>query len=63
MKQGNGYYHYFALEYAIRKIQANQEGMKLNGTYLPLVYAGDDNLLEHMIRPIKKNNKAVFISH
>jgi hypothetical protein len=35
----------FALEYAIRKIQKNQVGMKLNGTHQLLVYVDDVNLL------------------
>jgi hypothetical protein len=49
-----------ALEYAIRKVQENQVGLKLNGTRLLLVYADDMNLLDDNIDTIKKNTHTLI---
>jgi hypothetical protein len=46
----------FALEYAIRKVQENQVGLKLNGTHQFLAYADDVNLLGNHTDTINKKN-------
>ena len=36
---------HFALEYAIRRVQVNKDGLKLNGTHHILAYADDANIM------------------
>jgi hypothetical protein len=49
-----------SLEYAIRKIQENQLGLKLNGTHQLLVYVDDVSLLRDNIDTIEKNTEALI---
>jgi hypothetical protein len=52
----------FTLEYAIRSVQGNQCGLKLNGTHLLLVYADHVNMLVGNIHTIKENAKALVVA-
>jgi hypothetical protein len=45
----------FALEYAIRKVQEKQVGLKFHGPHPLLVYADDVDLLRDNIDTVKEN--------
>jgi len=49
----------FALEYAIRRVQVSQGGLKLNGTHQLLTYADDVNILGGSIHTLKENAEAL----
>jgi hypothetical protein len=52
----------FALQFSIRRVQINQEGLKLNGTHQLLVYVADVNILGRSIHTIKKNTIALLVA-
>jgi len=49
----------FALEYAIRRVQVNQDGLKLNDTHQLLAFADDVNILGGSIYTLKENAEAL----
>ena len=50
------------LEYAIRKFQVNQDGLKLNGTYQLLVYVDDVNKLGRSAYTVKEKFETLIVA-
>jgi hypothetical protein len=52
----------FVSEYAIRRIQVNQDGVKMKGTHQLSVYADDVNILGRSVRTVKENAEALVVA-
>ena len=51
----------FAVEYAIKRVQVTQDGLKLNGTHQPLAYADDVHILGGSAHTVKENAEALLL--
>ena len=52
----------FALEYAIKRVQVNQDGLILNGTHQLLAYSDDVNILGESVHTVKENAEALIVA-
>jgi hypothetical protein len=52
----------FALEYAIRRVEVDRDGLKLNGTHQLLAYADDVNILGGSVQTVKENAEALVVA-
>ena len=48
-----------AVEYAVRRVQVNRDGLKLNSTHQLLAYADDVNILAGSMHALKENAEAL----
>ena len=49
------------ITYAIKRVQVNQDGLKLNGTHQLLAYADDVNILGGSAHTVKENAEALLV--
>jgi hypothetical protein len=64
LKQGDALspsFFKFALEYAIRRVQVIQHGLKLNGTH-QLLFHADDYIMGGSVLTIKENAEALVVT-
>ena len=52
----------FALQHTIRRVQENQDGLKLDGTHQLLVYADGVHILGGNVQTIKENAEALIVA-
>jgi len=52
----------YALDYAIRRVQANKDCLKLNGTHQLVVYADDVHILGGSVHTISKNTTVLLVA-
>ena len=52
----------FCLDYAIRRVQVNQDGLKLNGMHQLVVYPDDVNILGGSIHSVQENAETLVIA-
>ena len=52
----------FALEYAIKRVQVNQDGLTLNGTHQLLAYADGVIILGGSVHTVKENAEALVVA-
>jgi hypothetical protein len=45
----------FSLAYSIRRVRANQDGLKLKGTHQRVVYADYVNIMDGSVHTVKNN--------
>jgi len=65
LKQGDALSPLFfnlALDYAIRRVQVNQDGLQLNGKHQLLVYVDDVNMLGGNVNIVKVKAEALFVA-
>jgi hypothetical protein len=52
----------FVLESAIKRVQVNQDGLKLNGKHRLQAYADDINILGGSVHTVKENAEALEVA-
>jgi len=52
----------FVLEYVIRTVKVNRDGLKLNGTHQCMVYADYVNILGRSVHTVKETAEALLVA-